>query len=119
MVTKTQYFPLQLQHRGSIFRVGVGSRSAQGFCAKDRVVGIDGAKVWDMRTYKEVRTPEQAREHRGQVVCMSWVTLPNDKNETLCFATGLGYLVFWEQHTEVRILYLVKKHLTHRQEKIR
>jgi hypothetical protein len=61
-----------------------------------------------MKTHKEVRTPEQSREYRGQVVCMSWVTLPNDKNETLCFATGLGYLVFWEQNTEVRVMNLAE-----------
>ena len=69
--------------------------------------GADGAKIWDMCSYKELRTPDQGREHRGQVVGMSWVSLPGDKQETLCFTTGLGYLVFWDQDNEVSGMVMV------------
>lgn len=102
-------------HRDAVYSLAIADSAkylASGgvfsclFCAsknRDKLLGADGAKIWDLKTYKELRVPEQGRKHRGQVACMSWATLPSERQETLCLATGLGYLVLWEEHPEVRI----------------
>lgn len=35
---------------------------------------------------------------RGPTSCVAWVTRRNENYETLCYGTGLGYMVFWRQN---------------------
>ena len=35
---------------------------------------------------------------RGPISCIMWVTHCNENYETLCYSTGLGYMVFWRQN---------------------
>lgn len=62
--------------------------------------GPSSARVWNLRSQKLHNVPEQTCEQRGQVVSVAWVTRQHEKCETLCYSTGLGYLVFWNQKRE-------------------
>ncbi|KAF8580525.1 hypothetical protein K439DRAFT_1356777, partial [Ramaria rubella] len=55
--------------------------------------GLDGVQLWDMTTLAQLGFPCPQYGVRGQVSCMMWV--PQDlTRETLCYGTGLGFLVF-------------------------
>ena len=51
-----------------------------------------------MKTRVELGCPKQSHIVRGPVSCITWVTARKDSCETLCYGTGLGYLVFWHQN---------------------
>ena len=59
--------------------------------------GSDGVKIWNVKAHVQLACPKQGHIVRGQVSCVLWVTGHNDY-ETLCYGTGLGYLVFWWQN---------------------
>jgi hypothetical protein len=56
-----------------------------------------------VRTLAQLPTPNQHRVQRGQVSCVLWVTCQNDTEETLCYGTGLGYIVFWRRSKQVSV----------------
>lgn len=56
--------------------------------------GAEGLKLWNVKSSRELPAPQQACEQRGQVSCASWITRQHEQRETLCYGTGLGYLVF-------------------------
>ncbi|KAF9523948.1 WD40-repeat-containing domain protein [Crepidotus variabilis] len=56
--------------------------------------GTDGVKVWNLSTGKEIPTPQQPLQERGQVSCVYWITRRNEPFDTLCYGNALGYLVF-------------------------
>jgi WD40 repeat protein len=60
--------------------------------------GSDGVKLWDMKTYDQLMCPKQGHIVRGPISCMLWISRRNEASETLCYGTGLGYLVFWCQN---------------------
>ncbi|KAF8960568.1 hypothetical protein BDZ97DRAFT_1760683 [Flammula alnicola] len=51
-------------------------------------------KVWDLKTRKEIRVPQQPSHERSQVSCVCWVTRRNETMDMLCYGNGLGFLVF-------------------------
>ena len=53
-----------------------------------------------MKTRVELGCPNQSHVVRGPVSSMTWVTTRKDSCETLCYGTGLGYLVFWRQNSQ-------------------
>ncbi|KAF8592243.1 WD40 repeat-like protein [Ramaria rubella] len=58
--------------------------------------GLDGVRLWDMTTLVQLGFPRPQYGVRGQVSCMTWV--PRDlTRETLCYGTGLGFLVYCSQ----------------------
>ena len=52
-------------------------------------------KIWDLNRLEEI--PAIARRHAlsDPVSVTMWIIPRDDTRETLCFSTGLGYLVFW------------------------
>ncbi|KAF9523950.1 WD40-repeat-containing domain protein [Crepidotus variabilis] len=65
--------------------------------------GTDGVKVWNLSTGKEIPTPQQPLQERGQVSCVYWITRRNESFDTLCYGNALGYLVFLQHRpTEQR-----------------
>lgn len=61
-------------------------------------------KVWDLHRLEGV--PSVARRHAfcDPVSVAMWITCKDDARETLCFGTGLGYLVFWRQTGTAKIV---------------
>ena len=60
--------------------------------------GSDGVKLWDIKMCVQLAGPKQGHVVRGPISCILWVTHRGDTHETLCYSTGLGYLVFWRQN---------------------
>ncbi|KAG1850993.1 uncharacterized protein F5891DRAFT_950752, partial [Suillus fuscotomentosus] len=56
--------------------------------------GTEGIKVWDIKSRKELTCSSHNYESRGTVSCAVWITTRLAMTETLCYGTGLGYIVF-------------------------
>ncbi|KAG2745111.1 hypothetical protein P692DRAFT_20742804 [Suillus brevipes Sb2] len=54
--------------------------------------GTEGIKLWDVKSRKELTC--LPHESRGTVSCAVWATTRPIAAETLCYGTGLGYIVF-------------------------
>ncbi|KAG1882038.1 hypothetical protein C8R48DRAFT_562525, partial [Suillus tomentosus] len=54
--------------------------------------GTEGVKLWDTKSRKELTCSTHNHELRGTVSCAVWIT--TRLAETLCYGTGLGYVVF-------------------------
>ncbi|KAG2096022.1 WD40-repeat-containing domain protein [Suillus cothurnatus] len=54
--------------------------------------GTEGIKFWDVQSRKELTC--SPHECRGTVSCAVWATTRQTAAETLCYGTGLGYIVF-------------------------
>lgn len=65
------------------------------FIHADSMKGIEGLKLWNLKSRRQLPAPQQSCEQRGQVSCSIWITWQNEQRKILCFGTGLGYLVFW------------------------
>jgi WD40 repeat protein len=59
--------------------------------------GSDGVRLWNIETLDELRIPNQNYGRLGPTTCVVWLTRTENLDEMLCYATGLGYVVFWEQ----------------------
>ncbi|KAF8573981.1 WD40 repeat-like protein [Ramaria rubella] len=58
--------------------------------------GSDEVRLWDMTTLAQLGFPRPQYGVRGQVSCMTWV--PRDLTQkTLCYGTGLVFLVYCSQ----------------------
>lgn len=62
----------------------------------NRFKGDDGVRIWNVKSAMPLNVPVQNRAQRGSICSMIWVTQPLEAEETLCFGTALGYVVFWE-----------------------
>lgn len=58
----------------------------------DQHLGTDGIHIWNVETHKELTYCNQ--ESLGAVSCMTWIKTKHSTAETICYGTGLGYLVF-------------------------
>ena len=65
-----------------------------------RRIGMDGVRLWYMKTWKQLKVPHQNLAQRGSVTSMLWITRTHDVQEILCHGTANGYLVIWV-HQEV------------------
>ncbi|KAG1810517.1 WD40-repeat-containing domain protein [Suillus variegatus] len=54
--------------------------------------GTEGIKLWDVKSRKELTC--SPHESRGTISCAVWATTRQTAAETLCYGTGLGYIVF-------------------------
>lgn len=57
------------------------------------MLGADGIKLWNIQSRKEIACPSQDA-CAGAVSCAIWIKTRHSVVETLCYGTGLGYLVF-------------------------
>ncbi|KAG1883637.1 hypothetical protein F4604DRAFT_1575525, partial [Suillus subluteus] len=55
--------------------------------------GTEGVKPWDIKSWKEL-TCSTHHESQGTVSCAVWATTRLGMGETLCYGTGLGYIIF-------------------------
>jgi hypothetical protein len=65
----------------------------------DFAIGSDGIRFWNLSTYTEIPAPYHTRL-LDPVSRAVWLTLGDDSFPILCYATGLGYLVFCKKHAE-------------------
>ncbi|KAG1719469.1 WD40-repeat-containing domain protein [Suillus lakei] len=56
--------------------------------------GTEGVKLWDINSHKELACSSHRHESRGTVSCAAWTLTRPTTAETLCYGTGLGYVVF-------------------------
>jgi hypothetical protein len=61
--------------------------------------GSDGVKLWDVKACTQLVSPRQGHVVRGPTSCILWLTRRNEAGETLCYGTGLGYVVIWRQNS--------------------
>ncbi|KIM52977.1 hypothetical protein SCLCIDRAFT_139901 [Scleroderma citrinum Foug A] len=59
-----------------------------------------GLKIWDLKRLVEVPSSVHQHAFRDPVSAAMWITRKDDTSQTLCFGTGLGYLIFWHQSTK-------------------
>ncbi|KAG1750309.1 WD40-repeat-containing domain protein [Suillus occidentalis] len=56
--------------------------------------GTEGIKLWDIKSRKELTSSSHHHESRGTISCAVWATTTKTAEETLCYGTGLGYIIF-------------------------
>lgn len=56
--------------------------------------GLDRMKLWNLQSFKEIGYSSVNQDIRGAVSCAIWINQKYGGAETLCYGTGLGYLVF-------------------------
>ncbi|KAG1807735.1 WD40-repeat-containing domain protein [Suillus variegatus] len=56
--------------------------------------GTEGVKLCDINSQKELACSSHHHESRGTVSCAAWTLTRPTAAETLCYGTGLGYVVF-------------------------
>ena len=61
------------------------------------MTGLLQVRVWNIETLDQLRIPNQNYGRLGPTTCVVWLTRTENSDEMLCYATGLGYVVFWEQ----------------------
>ncbi|KAG1880913.1 hypothetical protein F4604DRAFT_1578642 [Suillus subluteus] len=62
--------------------------------AANRRAGTKGVKLWDIKSRKELTCSTHHHESRGTISCAVWITTRQGMAATLCYGTGLGYIVF-------------------------
>ena len=66
------------------------------------IPGSDSVRLWDLSTLEQLSFPRPTHGMRGPVSCLTWIRWDLIW-ETLCYGTGLGYLVCCgQQEHEVR-----------------
>ncbi|KAG1840233.1 hypothetical protein F4604DRAFT_1940197 [Suillus subluteus] len=55
--------------------------------------GTEGIKLWDIKSRKELTSLSNHHESRGTVSCTIWAMTMKTTAETLCYGTGLGYII--------------------------
>ncbi|KIK33158.1 hypothetical protein CY34DRAFT_18550 [Suillus luteus UH-Slu-Lm8-n1] len=56
--------------------------------------GTEGIKLWDIKSRKELTSSSHHHESRGTISCAVWAMTTKTAEETLCYGTGLGYIIF-------------------------
>jgi hypothetical protein len=60
----------------------------------NKQTGTEGIKLWDIKSRKELTSSSHHHESRGTISCAVWATTMKTAEETLCYGTGLGYIIF-------------------------
>ena len=61
----------------------------------DQSPGNQGIKIWDLNRLEGILAIARWHALCDPVSVTMWITPRDDAHKTLCFGTGLGYLVFW------------------------
>ncbi|KAI5997647.1 hypothetical protein F5J12DRAFT_785109 [Pisolithus orientalis] len=61
-------------------------------------VGTEGVKLWNLKTQKELTLVTHLESH-GIISCAIWMKVKQAPAETLCYGTGMGYLIFMRSNT--------------------
>ena len=69
-----------------------------------KISGDYGLKIWDLKGL--VKVPSLVHQHAFHypVSAAMWITQKDNTSQTLCFGTGLGYLIFWRQSTKSNVV---------------
>ncbi|KAI6094115.1 WD40-repeat-containing domain protein [Pisolithus croceorrhizus] len=54
--------------------------------------GTDGIKLWNIKSCRELTCANH--KSYGAISCVTWIKTKHSSMETLCYGTGMGYLVF-------------------------
>ncbi|KAG2123445.1 WD40-repeat-containing domain protein [Suillus clintonianus] len=76
-------------HSGSVYALAISNDGHLLACA-----GTEGIKLWDIKSRKELTSSSHHHESQGTVSCAIWTTTRKTAAETLCYGTGLGYIIF-------------------------
>jgi WD40 repeat protein len=61
------------------------------------VTGGDGVRVWDLHTNRQLMPINHDVDSRGAVSYIKWLTRRDEPFDTMCYGTGLGFLVILRQ----------------------
>ncbi|KAG2365223.1 WD40-repeat-containing domain protein [Suillus spraguei] len=75
-------------YNGSIHALAISNDGHLLACS-----GTKGIKIWDIKSQKELTSSSNHHESRGTVSCAIWAMTTKTAAETLCYGTGLGYIV--------------------------
>ncbi|KAG2342305.1 WD40 repeat-like protein [Suillus weaverae] len=76
-------------YSGSVYALAISNDGNLLACG-----GTEGIKIWDIKSRKELTSSSHHHESRGTVSCAIWSTTRKTAAETLCYGTGLGYIIF-------------------------
>ncbi|KAG1775120.1 hypothetical protein EV702DRAFT_1047226 [Suillus placidus] len=65
--------------------------------AANRRAGTEGVKLWDIKSRKELTCSTHHHESRGTISCTVWITTRQGMAATLCYGTGLGYIMQFQE----------------------
>ncbi|KAG1728489.1 uncharacterized protein EDB91DRAFT_1253420 [Suillus paluster] len=91
-VKSKQHFQHQMRlstYGGSIHALAISNDGQALACS-----GTEGIKLWDIKSRKELTCSIHHHESQGTVSYAVWVTTRLGMAETLCYGTGLGYIIF-------------------------
>ncbi|KAG1901222.1 WD40-repeat-containing domain protein [Suillus fuscotomentosus] len=77
-------------YNGSIHALAISNDGHLLACG----AGTEGIKLWDIKSRKELTSSSNHHELWGTVSCAIWATTMKTTAETLCYGTGLGYIIF-------------------------
>ncbi|KAG1860978.1 hypothetical protein C8R48DRAFT_673560 [Suillus tomentosus] len=63
----------------------------------NRRAGTEGIKLWDIKSRKELTCSTHHHESRGTISCAVWITTRQGMAATLCYGTGLGYIMQFQE----------------------
>ncbi|KAG2336321.1 WD40 repeat-like protein [Suillus weaverae] len=76
-------------YSGSVYALAISNNGNLLACG-----GTEGIKIWDIKSWKELTSSSHHHESWGTVSCAIWSTTRKTAAETLCYGTGLGYIIF-------------------------
>jgi hypothetical protein len=77
----------------------VKSLQAFDISLPERLPGDDEtAHIWVVNGFKRLQVLQDGNRRWGQVTCMKWLNPENNRGETLCFGSGRGLILIYEQH---------------------
>jgi len=85
---------LAISNDGHILAGGGKRVGTQPWTALNNQAGTEGIKLWDIKSRKELTCSSHHHESRGTVSCAVWAMTRQTAVETLCYGTGLGYIIF-------------------------
>ena len=85
---------LAISNDGHILAGGGKRVGTQPWTALITKPGTEGIKLWDIKSRKELTSSSHHHESRGTVSCGVWAMTRKATVETLCYGTGLGYIIF-------------------------
>lgn len=63
--------------------------------------GEKGLKVFDLRTFQEIKPPRRTNTSLRQITAVRWITGPEDPWEALCFGDVRGNVSVWRQNVRL------------------
>lgn len=85
---------LQFLIMGTYLHAVVRKQKLLAVDSANKQTGTEGIKLWDIKSQKELTSSSHHHESRGTISCAVWAMTTKTAEETLCYGTGLGYIIF-------------------------